>query len=178
MGTDKAALEIGEGSMLELAVGALTGSAYVDDAFVVSSRPDTPSGLWRTIPDLRPSMGPLAAIETALSHGRERRADAVFVLACDLPFVDPQLIDKVIESLGDRSAAAAERSGTPGFEPLCAVYRTDCLIHARALLDRGERAAWRLFEAAEGTTVPVDRTRLANVNTPEELDRARTSRRG
>lgn len=177
MGTDKAALEVGERSMLELAVGALTGSTYIDDAFVVSSRPDTPSGPWGTVPDLRPSLGPLAAIETALAHGREGRADAVFVLACDLPLVDPQLIDTIVESLGGRSAAAAERPGSPGFEPLCAVYRASCLVQARALLDGGERAAWRLFEAAEGVTVTVDRTRLANVNTPEELDRARVSRR-
>lgn len=173
MGRDKASELVGGVSMLETAVAALAGAAGVSEVVVVSSRPETPTGPWRIVPDGRPGGGPLAAIETALVVARDTDAEGVFVLACDLPLIDTTAIDQIVRGLGEARASAALRDGTPGFEPLCAAYRSDCVGVVKELLGEGHRAAWRLFDAVDGVTVDVAADGLLNVNTPADLERAR-----
>ncbi|HAT38411.1 MAG TPA: hypothetical protein DCS75_07935, partial [Gemmatimonadetes bacterium] len=52
--------------------------------------------------------------------------------------------------------AAASRRGDPDFEPLCSVYRTECVDIVTGLLDKGERAARSLFEAVDGKKVVLN----------------------
>ena len=174
--------------MLERTVDTLT--QIVEDVVVVSSRDETPTGAWDVIDDLRPGAGPLAGLEAALSYGAREGYEVVFVLACDLPLVGADLVLDVLrvrqlkESLDTAAGAwavAASRDGVPNFEPLCAAYSITCLPIAAALLDRGEGAAWRLFEAVDGTrVVPSDKdvvgseglSPLFNVNTEGDLLRA------
>lgn len=170
LGRDKSREVIGDRRMIDRAVSALR--PLCRDVFVVSSRPDTPEGPWVRIPD-RVAGGPLAGIEAALEHGEASGADAVFVLACDLPLVAAELLAALRDGLGAADAAAPERSGHPDIEPLCALYRVSCLPEARRLLSTGDRAAHRLFDAVRGVRIPVDGPGLLNVNTEADLFRAR-----
>ncbi len=169
-GRDKTAALAGGRPMIRRAVDALAASCA--DVVVVSSRNETPRGAWRILPDLRPGVGPLAGIESALAEAARLGLDGVFVLAADLPLVGPDTVHRVAGGLGEAEAAAPRREGNPGFEPLCAVYRVTCLPAARSLLDEGRREARSLFEAAGGVTVPPDESTGLNVNTPDDLARA------
>jgi molybdenum cofactor guanylyltransferase len=171
LGRDKALERVGRGRMVDRAVGALRPRCA--EVVVVSSRPETPTGLWRVVPDRRTSAGPLGGIEAALLEAEALEADAVFVLACDLPLVGVEVVDSVLDALEDAPAAAASRHGDPPFEPLCAVYRTACRATATQLLDAGERSARALFEALGGRAVQVPGHLLLNVNTEAELALAR-----
>ena len=171
LGRDKAAEMLDGLRMIERAVTMLR--AVCEEVFIVSSRPDTPSGHFEVVPDLRPDSGPLAGIESALVRARHLDARAVLVIACDLPLLDEETVAAVVRGLGEGRAAAAARPGDPDFEPLLAVYTVDCLDDARGLLDRGERSARALFEAVGGTRVPIDEGKMLNVNTEQELRRAR-----
>lgn len=173
LGRDKAIEPLGSATLVDRAIEVLR--SVCSQVVVVSSRtvPDTAS--WTVVPDLRVGAGPLAGIEAALDHARRSGFEATFVLACDLPLVDGSVVAEVLAALGDAPCAAVAREGTPDFEPLCAVYRTECLAHASALLDRGERAAWTLLEEMGGRRVAAPTARLLNVNTEEDLARARAA---
>lgn len=171
LGRDKAAETVGPRRLIDHAVRALRGVCA--EVVVVSSRAATPTGDWRVVPDRRVGAGPLAGIETALVEAERSGHEAAFVLACDLPLVDEAIVASIAAALGQAPAVAPERRGEPGFEPLCAVYRTACLSTAAALLDRGERSARALIEAVGGARIGVDGEVFLNVNTEEDLARAR-----
>lgn len=204
-GRDKIAVEVEGVPMALRAVRALAPSCA--EVVIVTSRP-TPAEWGTVIPDLRPGLGPLAGIESALGYAAERGYPAVFVLAADLPRVGPEVVAEVARAMAggpapaplDRSpvqlagipaplagspaplagspaplAVAAARCGDPDFEPLCAVYRTECLEVVSSLLDRGARAARTLVESVGGRKVELDDEAAAavsvNVNVPDDLDR-------
>lgn len=170
LGRDKAAERIAGERMVDRAVSALR--ARCGEVVVVSSRAETPRGDWALVRDLRPGSGPLAGIEAALDRAASSGASAVLVLACDLPLVDEAVIGLVLDALGDGRAAAAARAGDPDFEPLCAVYTSDCLPVVAGLLDAGERAAGALFRAVDGRRVHVGDRAAVNVNDEDDLRRA------
>ena len=173
LGRDKAIEPLGSDTLVDRAIEAL--KAECAEVVVVSSRPVPDTASWTVVPDLRVGAGPLAGIEAALDHARRSGCDATFVLACDLPLVDGSVVAEVLAALGGAPCAAVAREGRPDFEPLCAVYRTECLDPVRALLDRGERAAWTLLEEMGGRRVAAPAVRLLNVNTEEDLARARAA---
>ena len=59
-------------------------SAVCDEVVIVSSRP-VPESWGPVLKDLRPGLGPLAGIESALCHASKNKAATVFILATDLP---------------------------------------------------------------------------------------------
>jgi molybdopterin-guanine dinucleotide biosynthesis protein A len=100
--------------------------------------------------------------------------DGVLVLACDMPLVEVETLERLRDGLADHPAAVATGEGARArsFEPLCAAYRTLLLDEVTALLDDGVRAAGALFERTGGVRVPCPAEQLLNVNTAADLDRA------
>jgi molybdenum cofactor guanylyltransferase len=173
LGRDKAREPIQGISLVERAAAVLEPTC--SEVIVVSSRPDTPSGRWEVISDQWEDCGPLGGIEAALSHASVRGYDAAFLLACDLPLVDERIVQKIVAAAGSALAAAPEREGVPGFEPLCALYKTSCLAVVRELLVSGTRRAQELFHGVGGVLVASPSAVFLNVNTQEDLDRARAT---
>ena len=66
--------------------------------------------------------GPLGGIHSALAN---TAADAVFVVACDMPFLNSGLIEREIEKFREIRADALVPARGPYIEPLHAIYRTD-----------------------------------------------------
>jgi molybdopterin-guanine dinucleotide biosynthesis protein A len=81
-------------------------------------------------------------------------------------------VRSVLAALGDHLAAAAAPDGGPIVEPLCAVYRVECLPAVADALDRGRLAAHRVFSAVGGARVSLPAERFLNVNTPGDHARA------
>lgn len=178
-GKDKTKVEVDGIPMVVRAKTAL--EAVCEDVVIVSSRPGFDA--WGpVIPDLRPGIGPLAGIESALHHAAGLGAAAVFVLAADLPYVDPGVIRTITSAANGVAAGsvptlavAAGRRGEPDFEPLCALYRVECADRVSRLLDEGERAARALVESVGGMklvlTPGAARAVSVNVNVPADLER-------
>ena len=139
---------------------------------VVVVGPAEADGRWPTIPDLRPAVGPLGGIETALTAAAQRGFAGAFVLACDLPLVSQDTVRSVSRKLVGVPMAAPARPGSPPIEPLCAAYAGDCLSVASELLDRGERAAHALYGVLGGAVVEVPADEFLNVNTLDDAHRA------
>src|SRR5439155_16087595 len=72
----------------------------------------------RVIPDIVPGSGPLGGLHAALTaaHG-----DAVFVVACDMPYVTAALVEYLFSLAGDAQIVVPRTER--GYHPLCAVYR-------------------------------------------------------
>jgi molybdopterin-guanine dinucleotide biosynthesis protein A len=133
-----------------------------------------------TIPDLFPGADSLGGIATALAHARRTVGEDALVLcvACDMPFVEPNLLRALFE-LADDCDVDVPRTEA-GYEPLCALYR------ARAsdlFADRARRGELRIRDVFTLLpTVAVEESMLRrhdpalisfwNVNRPGDLEKA------
>jgi molybdopterin-guanine dinucleotide biosynthesis protein A len=121
--------------------------------------------------------GPLQGLATGLA-ALQGNADAVYLSSCDVPFLLPAFIRRLIELIGDCSACVPRVDGH--YHPLAAVYRCDVLPVVREFLaaDRlqssslFEAVSTRVVEANELTDVDPTLRSLQNLNTPADYEAA------
>ena len=116
--------------------------------------------------DGEPGLGPLEGIRTALSLST---AEWNLIVACDMPFLNPELLARLLDE--------AEQSGAdclmPSGQPLCAVYNRRCLPQIDQALQTGVR---KVRQALAGLRVQLFDTEevlsFQNMNRPEDWLRA------
>jgi molybdopterin-guanine dinucleotide biosynthesis protein A len=166
-GRDKSALVVEGRRIVDRQLAEL--STLTDDLLIVGGHAAAPGA--RAVSDLVPGCGPLGGLHAALTAAR---GSAVFVVACDMPYITAAFAGHLLELARDADIVVPHTEG--GYHPLCAVYTRRCLdVVARRLAER-QLTVNGLF--AELTTRDVgieeierfgDRHRLlANVNTPVE----------
>jgi len=129
-----------------------------------------------TYPDRIPGAGALGGIYTALTVDGP---DAVLVVACDMPFVSPA-VARLVTSRAPEADVVAPRVGEQ-WETLHACYGKACLGPMERRLRAGRLKITGFFDEVRVLAIPeAEIARLAdparvfmNVNTPEELARAR-----
>jgi molybdopterin-guanine dinucleotide biosynthesis protein A len=130
-----------------------------------------PMGL-RSVDDLYPAQSPLVGIYSGLVASR---ADVNFVLACDMPFVNPALVSHLISYAGDVDVVVPVVNGY--YEPLCAVYCKRAIPVIKELLNRNVLKVTEAYSQLLVREVPGQRLRVfdpelssfINLNTPREL---------
>ena len=177
MGRDKLPLMIGGKPLLDRVYLAL--ASRCEEVLVVGEGAYAPAGA-RRVPDLRPGrQGPLAGIEAALHAARHR---AVFVAAGDMPFLTGDLVGHLLGLLSSGGVPAVVPDSRGRLHPLCAAYDREARPAVAAALDRGTRSVRELLEGLPGVRyVREEELRrfgdphllLTNVNSPEDLQRAR-----
>jgi len=168
-GRDKSALLVQGRPIVERQLAEL--SAVTDDILIVGARAFQASDRVRLVADIVPGCGPLGGLHAALT---EMRSDRVFLVACDMPYVDGRFAEYLLSLAGD--AAAVVPQTDRGYHPLCAVYTRACLepVAARlaqrrlALHDLFADVPTRIVTAAEMSRFGPPSRLLANVNTPDE----------
>jgi molybdopterin-guanine dinucleotide biosynthesis protein A len=147
------------------------------EVLVIANAPEEYLDLGLTVVrDIIPGKGPLGGIYTALVFARSQR---VFVTACDMPFVQPIVVEHMVRLAGDHDVVIPEK--VVGLEPLHAVYSSRCLPHIKGKLDRGELQVTGFFPAvkvcrlSEEEIGQLDPRGLSfcNINTPDDLTRAK-----
>ena len=171
MGRDKAQLPAGDGTLIEHLVRRL---APVVDETLVAGGPMAPRrDDVRGIEDRYPGMGPLAGIHAGLL---EASFPLVWVVACDLPDVEPAL-GALFRSLAAGVDAVVPRVGDEA-QSLCAVYDRSLAPRIEMLLRAGERrvqdllARARVRYVSEAELRPVDPAlrSFRNINTPADYE--------
>jgi len=177
MGQDKALLPFLGTPMIARVIERLAPIA--DEMLVTTNHPDEYRFLGVPLfTDLIPGRGALGGLYTALSAASH---PLVAVVACDMPFINPDLVafqsDLLLQADADISIPRLDE----GLEPLHAIYRRQsCLPHVSKALDSGK---WRVdawFEQVNVHEIPkyellrADPQLLSfwNVNTPEDLQAA------
>jgi molybdopterin-guanine dinucleotide biosynthesis protein A len=130
----------------------------------------------RVVPDLRPGLGALGGILTAVAEAPA----PVVVVAWDMPFVSPELIRALAAGLERSDACLPQSDGRRGVEPLCAAYGPACRPAIEASLDAGDRRAIGFHAGIRVGILPhAEVARLGdpallffNVNTADDLAHA------
>ncbi len=176
-GRDKSALIVDGRSILDRQIDELARVA--DDVIVVrGARGNEPNGppdardqeglRVRVVTDRVPGCGPLGGLHAALA---ESTADAVAIVACDMPFVTGSLVAHLVTLARDADLVVPHDER--GYHPLCAVYTRACAdAVARRIADRRLRMI-DLFEDVRVRAVTAEELNafgdpgrlLANVNT-------------
>jgi molybdopterin-guanine dinucleotide biosynthesis protein A len=146
MGRPKAWLPFGNELMLPRIV-RLLGEAVAPVVVVAAPNQDVPplSPEIEIVRDPERGRGPLQGLAAGLEALRGR-ADAAYVSSCDVPFLQPAFVRRLIELLGAWSICAPESGGYR--HPLAAVYRVEVADLAVRLLAEDRLRSSLLFELA------------------------------
>lgn len=136
----------------------------------------------RVVTDRAPNLGPVAGLAAGLGAAER---DLCWVLSCDLPFVTAELGRLLLHELRETERKSAPRAVIPDLsgrdQPLCAAWDAAAAGVAERCLEAGGRSVRDLLEEVDARRLPEERLRqvgdpgqlLFNVNTPEDLERAR-----
>jgi len=133
-GRDKAFAAV-EGEPIAVRAVRIFRSLFAQ-VLVSTNRPERFAGLdVQTVADQFPGCGPLAGIHAALLASRYPH---VFVAACDMPGLDPEVIRFLLGRVGSAEAVVPCWDGD--VEPLHAVYAVGALREIEAHLRAGQNA--------------------------------------
>ena len=174
-GQPKALLELGGRRIIERVLDVIT--SVVDDVLIVTNTPELYGFLGLPmVGDVYPDHGSLGGIFTGLSSAA---GDAAFTVACDMPFLHREVARLTVARAGEGDVVIP-RVGEQ-LETMHAVYTKACLPHIEARLREGRFRITGFFDRVRVVEIgeaEVARHRspdvvFMNVNTPEELVRAR-----
>ena len=144
---------------------------------IVTNHPEEYQNIsYPKFPDIESGLGALGGLRTALVHSQ---TEFVANVACDMPFVNPALLNFFLDLINEDPTADVVIPRTEhGFEPMHAVYRrSSCLPAVEASLRDGQQRMIAWFDQVEVRAIPgpvLDRfdplkQAFINLNTPEEL---------
>jgi molybdopterin-guanine dinucleotide biosynthesis protein A len=174
-GQPKALMELGGRRIIERVLAALR--PVVDEVLIVTNTPELYAFLeLPMVADVYPDHGSLGGIYSGL---RAAAGQAAFTVACDMPFLRPEIVELVVSRAGEGDVVIP-RAGDQ-LETMHAVYGKTCLPHIEERLIAGQLKitgffqSVRVVEIAEEEIARLCDPRLVfmNVNTPDELRRAR-----
>ena len=171
MGRDKALIDYQGRPIIAHVIETLC--ALSDDVIVVSNRSEIYGRFGaRVVADYEPPCGPLGGIAVGLAAAQH---DLVAVVACDMPFLNIELLRRLIDA-AEGVDAVVPKTGDE-FEPLHAVYRHTCHAPIVRRIEQGDRRVISFFEDVRVRAVPEAEWRvldpegrsLINLNTPDDL---------
>jgi molybdopterin-guanine dinucleotide biosynthesis protein A len=172
MGADKAFLEFGGKTLLDIARGLVAG--VCESVAIVGDRARFGP---EAIEDIFPDSGPLGGIHAALS---KTSSDLNLVLAVDTPFLDPKFLRWMLHRAATTHSIVTVPHLAAGYQPLCAVYRRSFKGFAEEALKNGRFKIDALYGKvrtcpitdAELNQLAFDIRMFDNLNTRADFDRA------
>jgi len=183
-GSDKALADLGSVTLAENAahlIGQIPGCANV--IFVAANETQFADAQMplNVVADKNPGRGVWSGFQTALAASKR---EMTFVLACDLPLLSKNLLERLVKTVRETNAVAAVPLQPDGrLQPLCGVYRTNPVLaavnakiasdeHLPSLISFVREIGAAVVEPSENDA-PGE---FLNVNTREDLEKARLLR--
>ncbi len=170
MGSDKSLLPIHGARFIDHVHRTL--SELFEDVVIVTNSPELYTDIdCRKVPDIYYAQGSLAGIHSGIFHAKH---DRVFVVACDMPFINPTVVRDICAKADQGEVVIPVHHD--GVEPLHALYGKSCLSAMEEELDAGKKRIIGFFPQVKVATITtpawseVDPEGLSfrNINTPEE----------
>ena len=167
-GVDKAALQVGDRSLLDTALAACSGAART--VVVGPTRPTGPAVRWAL--ESPPGSGPVAALSAGIAE-LSAEVGVVVGLAADLPAVDVATVGRLLEAVDVATAdGVALVDGTGRVQPLLAAYRLPALRRAlNEVGDGRDLPVRRLLDHLTLATIPDQDGAATDIDTPQDLAR-------
>jgi molybdopterin-guanine dinucleotide biosynthesis protein A len=168
MGSPKHLLPLPGGTTLDSILDRIGG--MFGDVFLVGRGDIAPREGVVFVRDIRPERCPLVGILSGLEATRNSHA---LVIACDMPFVEPVLVELLVSRAATGTDVVVPLLG--GFhEPLCAVYSRASAGRISAYLDTGMNKTTGFFAGVSVVEVAEEEIRACdpclrsfiNLNTP------------
>ena len=175
MGTNKALIELGPLKIIEHIVSVY--SEIFEDIIIVSNNPAEYSYLGhKVIRDIIPSKGPLSGIHAGLHEAKHFHS---FVAACDMPFLQKDLIELLVEKCVNFDVTVPQLGRF--LQPLYAVYSKNCIAPIEESLDKDifkitnfyQRVKVKYIDQASIEKLGDSEKVFFNVNTKEDLQKAK-----
>lgn len=178
MGEDKRYLVVGEQTLLERGLAVLR--SIFQEVLVVIAQDSPPLNVdARVVRDLVPDCGSLGGLYTGLTQAT---TPYIFVVACDMPFLDPAVITQFTSRRADADIVMAKLSAR--LHPMHALYNRRCLLVVEQMIRARQlkiqkmvsHASLRVRYVTEADLVTIDPSGRSfhNVNTPADLEVARS----
>ena len=169
-GTNKAFKQVGKASIFEHIYGIFR--ELFDQILLVTNQPE--KYLAWDIPmatDLIDIRSSLTGLHTGLFHTATPYA---FFAACDTPFLKKEVVQVVLNAIEPNLDIVVPQTEL-GYEPLCAAYSRHCLLEKRQFQIQRLFKTMRTLKISETTLRDIDPDLISffNINTPEDLERAR-----
>jgi molybdopterin-guanine dinucleotide biosynthesis protein A len=154
-----------------------TLQALFEDVLIVTNEPVSYEHFDVTVvSDIVRGAGSLGGLLTALVHAKAERC---FVVACDMPFLNPTLIRRMLGRCQGFDVVVPDLKGE--LQPLHAIYSKRCIGHIQERIAEGEFRIFDFYpevltfhlEERVCREVDPENRSFANINTQEELTRAR-----
>lgn len=158
MGQDKALLPV-QGQTLCEHIGDVV--SLVAEKVLLVGHPERYGHLkYACLPDRHPDLGPLSGLETALTFGA---ADLNVVAGCDVANIKVEWLRTLIREAPDGVHCAVVEDAASRLQPLCGVYRSDCLPVVRRALEERRLRMMDLLTELGAKLVRVDEL-VVNLN--------------
>jgi molybdopterin-guanine dinucleotide biosynthesis protein A len=131
IGTDKALLKIGKKTIIEQEISGIKNILEEIIVVVAEDKGQYNTLEARVVQDIIPSKGPLGGVYTGLVNSSSFYN---LILACDMPFLQPNLVRHLLDRAGNYDAVVPECGGR--LQPLCAVYSRNCIEPIRKEISR------------------------------------------
>jgi len=172
-GQNKAFLEIGGIRLIDLVAGQMK-NIFKRVILVTNQKRDYEYLGIPMVEDLIKGLGPIGGIYTGLRNIADK---AGFFIACDMPFINKQLVRYMVD-IRDNHAAVVPSVGNE-IEPLHAIYTRACLGPIRSLIDSKGYQIRLFYDHVSVRYVKEDEIRkfgspsraFLNINTIDELAR-------
>lgn len=134
-----------------------------DETITISNEPEIYRDFGAVIySDIYPGLGPVAGIHSALFNARY---DRVFVMGCDMPFMNMELVSFLSDHLQDYDCVVPMLDNK--LQPLSALYSKSCLPILTGCLENDKLKLIRIFEELNHLVIPE--MQLAQFGDPREI---------
>jgi len=186
MGVNKAMLKIGYETLIERTSNLI--SALFKKVLLITNTPDEYSFLGlKTFEDIYKNVGPLAGIHSGLTHSTTEKN---FIIACDMPFINKELIEFIINYKIDKPIKIPKAEGVT--QQLCGVFSKSVLDEIEKMIsgsvsDNYENSSKKnigfkvqhLFQMVDTEIIDVEskfdkyeKGMFMNINNKEDFDEA------
>ena len=176
-GGKKAFRKIGDEMILET-IYELFSSLFKEVIIVVNEPREFAGWDMMVVTDIIPVKCALAGLHAGLFYASYPYA---YVTACDTPFVKRSVVEYIVGSIRPGYEVIIPQTDD-GLEPLSAVYSKDCIPLIEENLKKNIFMIKKFFRKKKVKEIPVDKLKMLdpqrqfifNVNTPKDLEKAKT----
>ena len=174
-GKNKAFIQLNDKSFLNIITSTL--EQIFNEIIIVTNNPSDFTAFinkYSIITDKIKDVGPLGGINSALYHCS---AEAIFVVSCDMPYLNKELIEKQIEFYNKSDCDALIPRIGSFIEPLHSIYKKTTFDILQSFINETQDYSIRNFlklinvQYMEIEDNNLNRQAFTNINTHEDFDR-------